>query len=200
MSEPTFTTISVLDAQPIPSAFRPLSHPVSRQHYETEAKPNESSLDSEIEVDLFALGLAEGQSLAQASFEIERARFRRLIESAQAMQAEPSEELAVLIAETVDRLVFDIVGQTTLGDGQLAERARNAASLIAECDCARTLWVHPDDLPALAACDLGLQLMADAEAEQGSMRIDCSNGWIEQGTSLYLRELRAQLGLKEDGP
>jgi flagellar assembly protein FliH len=196
MSDVAIITIPVLDAQPITRGFRPLTHPTAMTGVAGAASLN-PGVSSKPEEDMFARGLAEGQHLAQCAFEIERAQFRILLAGVQALQPEPSEELAVLIAETVDRLVADIVGETRLHDDQLMARARKAANLISECDSARTIWVHPDDVDALASCDLSLQLMPDPEAEHGSVRIDCSSGWIEHGTSLYLRELRAQLGLKE---
>jgi flagellar assembly protein FliH len=198
MSDALMTIVPVLEAYQPLSGFRPRLMP---QHEKADQRAGTEDFGErdavEIEVDLFALGLAEGQSLASAAFDLERAQFRALLAGADALQAESSEELAVLIAETVERLVCDIVGEIHLGRDQLLARASRAASLIAECDAARTLWVHPNDLGALQSCDLGLQLMADPEAEHGSMRVDCSHGWIEHGTSLYLRELRAQLGLKE---
>lgn len=195
MFDVAMTIVPVLEARQPVSGFRPRTHPMP----ESVDQPHESSdpVIAEEEVDLFALGLAEGQRLAMIAFEIERDQFRALLSAAQGLQAESSEELAVLIAETVARLVCDIVGETPLGSEQLRARASRAASLIADCDAARTLWVHPGDVAALQTVELGLQVMADPEAEPGSMRIDCSHGWIEHGTSLYLRELRSQLGLKE---
>lgn len=198
MSDLAMTIVPVLEAYQPVSGFRPRSHARPDPIQSTQEQP-ESIEQAPVEesVDLFALGLAEGQQLANTAFEIERERFRALLSSAQALQPEPSEELAVLIAETVERLVCDIVGDIQLGREQLTARASRAASMIAECDAARTLWVHPDDQNALLDCDLGLQIMPDPDAEPGSMRVDCSHGWIEHGTSLYLRELRTQLGLKE---
>lgn len=198
MSDALMTIVPVLEAYQPLSGFRLRLMPGHEQTEQTEEVPDQfESNPAETEVDQFALGLAEGQALAAAAFELERDQFRMLLAGSQALQAESSEELAVLIAETVERLVCDIVGETPLGREQLLARASRAASLIAECDAARTLWVHPDDLTLLQSCDLALQPMADPDAERGSMRIDCSHGWIEHGTSLYLRELRAQLGLKE---
>jgi flagellar assembly protein FliH len=200
MFESAITTIPVLDAHPPVTGFQPMVRPrhIEKPGDEDARCLNDDQQTGEAEVDLFAQGLAEGQKLAQTVFEIERGQLRALIASAQAMQAEPSEELAVLIAETVERLVVDIVGDHVLTNDQLLDRARRASSMIAECDAARTLWVHPDDLAALEPCGLNLHLAADRDAPRGSMRIDCSHGWIEHGTSLFLRELRVQLGLWDD--
>ena len=40
-----------------------------------------------------------------------------------------------------------------------------------------------------------LSIVGDPSLSRGDIRIDCSAGWIEHGTSLYLDALRSELGL-----
>jgi hypothetical protein len=95
--------------------------------------------------------------------------------------------------------VSEIIGNAPIDRDWLNTHARRAADMIAECDAARTMWVHPYDLPLIDSNLISLTLMADPEAERGSIRIDCSTGWIEHGTALYLDELRTELGLGGHG-
>lgn len=189
MSEALIQQIRVTDARLSESGFRPMlaAVPSFDQHEETPAS------------DPYALGFEEGQNTAAQAFEIERATLMKLIASANALQSEPSEELAVLIGEAVERLVSEIIGNAPIDREWLNIHARRAADMVAECDSARTIWLHPADLPLIDSNLISLTLMADPEAERGSIRIDCSTGWIEHGTALYLDELRTELGLGGHG-
>ena len=151
---------------------------------------------AEVEVaeDPFALGLAEGQRLAEAAYTAERHRLLALLAGAEALQDEPSEELAQLIAETVERLVRQIVETAPIDADWLKSQAEIAAAMVAEADKARTLWVHPDDAALLVDCPLALPVEADASMTRGTVRIETSAGWIEHGRAVYLDELRAALG------
>jgi flagellar assembly protein FliH len=185
MSEALIQQICVIDARQQGGGFRPMLGAVATV---------EDRDDAPI-ADLYALGFEEGQQMAAQAAEIERAALMKLIASASALQSEPSEELAVLIGEAVDRLVSEIIGKASIDRDWLNTHAKRAADMVAECDAARTMWLHPDDLPLIDSNLISLTLMGDPEAERGSIRIDCSTGWIEHGTALYLDELRTELGL-----
>ncbi len=187
MSEALIQQIRIVDARLHNSGFQPmLAKGASIDDDDNEDAPV---------ADQYALGFEAGQQMAAATFEIERAALMKLIASANALQSEPSEELAVLIGEAVDGLVSEIIGNAPIDRDWLNIHARRAADMVAECDSARTMWVHPGDLPLIDSNLISLTLMADPEAERGSIRIDCSTGWIEHGTALYLDELRTELGL-----
>jgi flagellar assembly protein FliH len=153
---------------------------------------------SEPAQDPFALGLAEGQRLAETAFAAERHALLALVASAEALQDEPSEELAQMIAETVERLVRQIVAAAPIDTAWLEAQAETAATMIAECDKARTLWVHPGDAALLVDSALTLPVETDASMMRGTVRIETSAGWIEHGRSVYLDELRAALGREEE--
>lgn len=150
-----------------------------------EAAPND---------DLFARGLAEGQRLAEAGFAVEREQLLALVAGAEALQDEPSEELAQLIAETVERLVRQIVETAPIDSSWLQDQAQIAAAMVAEADKARTLWVNPADALLLAECPVALPVESDPSMMRGTVRIETSVGWIEHGRAVYLDELRAALG------
>ena len=197
MSELALRTIRVTEAAPPRSGFVPAS--LARLSVSAVAGSNpdaNAGLPQEPAVDHYAQGFEDGRRAAEDSFVTERKSLLQLVETANALQAEPSEELATLIGETVYRLVTDIVGAVEIDRACLHRRAIAAAELIAECDNARTLHVHPDDLPLLVGLETSLTIAGDASLSRGDIRIDCSAGWIEHGTSLYLDALRTELGLE----
>lgn len=189
-AETGFAPVSLVDAMARSGGFRPLSFaPTAHAAHEEPESPVEADLD-----DPFALGLAEGQRLAEAAFVAERHQLLALLAGAEALQDEPSEELAQLIAETVGRLVRQIVATAPIDADWLQAQAETAAAMVADADKARTLWVHPDDAALLADCPLTLAIESDPAMMRGTVRLETSTGWIEHGRAVYLEELRAALG------
>ncbi|WP_447758423.1 FliH/SctL family protein [Sphingopyxis fribergensis] len=189
-TETGFSPVALADAMARSSGFRPLSFVAGAREDETAA---ETVSDIDID-DPFALGLAEGQRLAEAAFVAERHQLLALLAGAEALQDEPSEELAQLIAETVERLVRQIVATAPIDAEWLQAQAETAASMVADADKARTLWVHPDDAALLADCPLTLAIESDPAMVRGTVRLETSTGWIEHGRAVYLDELRTALG------
>lgn len=199
MSDAAVRSIRLVDAAPprtgfVPGDFARASLYVPAKGHEAHDVPGEHIAT----IDRYSQGFDDGRRAAEEAFTVERAALLSLVEKANALQPEPSEELAMLIGDTVYRLVTDIVGQVDIDRDCLARRATAAAGLVAECDNARTLCVNPDDLPLLDGLATTLALSGDASLSRGDMRIDCSAGWIEHGTSLYLEALRSELGLAEE--
>lgn len=199
MSDTIVRPVRICEATSPRTAFVPVSF--ARPSLRTPAAhhgPFDNAGEPLTAIDRYEQGLADGRRAAEENFAAERAALLGILEKASALQSEPSEELATLIGETVYRLVTDIVGRADIDRDCLARRAKAAAGLIAECDNARTLCVNPDDLPLLEGLDTTLTLSGDASLPRGDLRIDCSAGWIEHGTSLYLEALRSELGVAED--
>jgi flagellar assembly protein FliH len=193
MSDSAVRTVRIVDAASpksgfVPGDFARIDNVQSMKNAQTNGEWSASA-------DRYELGFEDGRRAAQDTFEIERAALQRLMESVGALQPESSEELAMLIAETVYRLVADIVGKSQVDADCLSRRASAAAALIAECDNARTLCVNPEDVPLLEGLRTNLEIKGDSSLARGDVRIDCSAGWIEHGTSLYLDALRCELGL-----
>jgi flagellar assembly protein FliH len=183
MFEPVVRAVRVVDAKPPSFDFRPFANTAS-----PDAAP----------VELHDQAWDEGYQYGRAEMAADRVALLALIASAEALRPEPSEEIAALIAETVLRLVSEIVGDVAVDRDALIRRAMSSAALISDADAARTMWVHPSDMDLLSECNLTLNIMADPAADLGSIRIDCSAGWIEHGTPLYLDALRSGLGLTEN--
>ena len=185
------TVISLAHAMAQGRGFRPL-------HFDGMAAPQvaaaDTAFESEAADDPFALGLAEGQRLAEAAFAVEREQLLALAASAEVLQDEPSEELAQLIAETVERLVRQIVESAPIDGDWLRNQAETAAAMVAEADKARTLWVNPADAVLLVDAPIALPIESDPSMARGTVRVETSAGWIEHGRAVYLDELRAALG------
>lgn len=189
-AETGFAPVSLAEAMARGNGFRPLSFvPSAYIPQAAEENCDEPDLD-----DPFALGLAEGQRLAEAAFVAERHQLLALLAAAEALQDEPSEELAQLIAETVERLVRQIVEAAPIDAIWLQAQAETAAAMVADADKARTLWVHPEDAALLADCPLTLAIESDPAMVRGTVRLETSTGWIEHGRAVYLDELRTALG------
>lgn len=189
-AETGFNPVSLADAMARGGGFRPLAfggHPVAQP-----AAPRPVA-DADLD-DPFARGLAEGQRVAEAAFVAERHQLLALLANTEALQDEPSEELAQLIARTVERLVRQIVADAPIDAAWLQTQAETAAALVADADKARTLCVHPDDAALLTDCPLSLAIESDSAMMRGTVRIETSTGWIEHGRAVYLDELCAALG------
>lgn len=185
-----FAPVTLADAMARSSGFRPLSFAGGGRGADTgPANPADLDLD-----DPFARGLAEGQRVAEAAYVAERHQLLALLAGAEALQDEPSEELAQLIARTVERLVHQIVAEAPIDAEWLQAQAQTAAALVADADKARTLWVHPEDAALLADCAMPLAVASDPAMMRGTVRIETSTGWIEHGRAVYLDELHAALG------
>lgn len=190
------TVISLAAVMAEGRGFRPFHFgaPIDAEMVPVETAPSEAVGAN----DPFSQGLAEGQRLAEAAFAVERQQLLALTASAEALQDEPSEELAQLIAETVERLVRQIVGQAPIDAEWLQAQADIAAAMVAEADKARTLWVNPADAALLVDAAIALPIEADPSMPRGTVRIETSAGWIEHGRAVYLNELRAALGGEGD--
>jgi len=189
------TVISLAAVMAEGRGFRPFHFgaPPAAEMVPVETAPTDAGAAN----DPFAQGLAEGQRLAEAAFAVEREQLLALIAGTEALQDEPSEELAQLIAETVERLVRQIVGQAPIDAEWLQAQADIAAAMVAEADKARTLWVNPADAALLVDAAIALPIEADPSMTRGTVRIETSAGWIEHGRAVYLSELRAALGSQE---
>ena len=176
------------------SGFRPRLDPGAPSN---DFAPSDFAEESEPRpaqaVDRYELGLAEGRRTVEAELAAERDALARLAESLETLRPEPTNALALLLAETVDRLVREIIGQVEIDPMVLLERARAAAALIGENVAPSKLRVHPDDAEILAPATLEIPIEPDPSLERGSIVLETGNGWIEDGPAVRLERLRAEL-------
>jgi len=145
------------------------------------------------EEEAFAAGHAEGRREAELDYEAERDALARLAQSLQVLRPEPANALALLLAETVDRLVREVIGEVDIDGLKLLARAKLAASLIGDATQPARLRVHPDDAAMLAEAKLEVELETDAALARGTVLLETADGWIEDGPAVRLDRLRAEL-------
>jgi flagellar assembly protein FliH len=169
------------------TAFKPAwGETTSSSQPEADAPP--SSPD-----DIYALGFQDGQRAAEEALSEARVAIARLAESLEVLRPEPSNALALLLAETVERMVRQIVGQVEVDRALLVARAEAAAALIGTETAPARLRVHPDDLSFFIGARIPVEIMADPHVERGGLRLETGQGWIEDGPSVRLDRLRAEL-------
>ena len=145
------------------------------------------------EADAFARGFDEGRRAAETELAEAREAIARLLQSLEVLRPEPTNALALLLAETVDRLVREVIGSVDVDATLLLTRARAAAALIGENIEPSKLRVHPDDVELLRSAEVGLEVEGDASLERGAIRLETGHGWIEDGPAVRLERLRAEL-------
>jgi flagellar assembly protein FliH len=180
-------------AQFTPSALRGGDHPGAEIQEPREPEPVVEAEEPAIDVDALAQAFEEGRRSAELVLADEHAAVAKLAQALEALHPEPSAALAALLAETVDRLVRQIVGSVAVDGDLLAARARDAAALIGDELKPATLYVHPDDLPLLASASLPVGLAGAPELQRGTVKLECASGWIEDGPAVRLERLRIAL-------
>jgi flagellar assembly protein FliH len=185
MSDAAFAKVDLLSALPKSAPFRPLL-----AHAAHTAPINMAQQSA----DAFSEGFAAGHRSATEALSEECAQLRALLAKAEALQPEASDAVAALIAETVLRLVTDIVGNAPVDQALLERRIDEAMAVITECDAARNVVLHPDDAALLNNGAIALPIVPDATLARGDLRIECASGSIEHGVSQRLEALYLALG------
>jgi flagellar assembly protein FliH len=127
------------------------------------------------------------------SWRPERDAVARLAETLPMLKPEPTLPLALLLAETVDRLVREIVGEVDIDGLKLLGRAKAAAALIGEATQPARLRAHPEDAVLLGEAALDVAIEPDAGLERGNVLLETAEGWVEDGPAIRLERLRAEL-------
>lgn len=143
--------------------------------------------------DAFAEGWGEGRRTAEIEFAAEREMLARLAESLEVLRPQPSNALALLLAETVDRLVRQIVGNAAVDRDLLNLRAAAAAAMIADETGPARLRVNPADADLIETARIPVEIVADPQIERGGLVLETGQGWIEDGPSPRLERLRGEL-------
>lgn len=140
--------------------------------------------------DEYARGLADGQNCAEAAFALERAALQNMVASAEAFQPDAGPELSLLIRETVVRLVSQLAGRNIIDSEFLEQQIEKALAIMTEADEARQIILHPEDAKLIGSTVNGLGVKSDSDLTRGTIRIECSQGWVEHGIALGLERLR----------
>jgi flagellar assembly protein FliH len=141
----------------------------------------------------YADGLNEGRRLAMIEMEEERAALQRLAAGLECLNPQGSDGLAAMLANTVKRLVTQIVGEVEINPETLRERTQAVAAKIAEETAPARLRLHPTDVVRLQGANIAVELIGDPLLAPGTIVLDTGTGWVEDGPHVRLEKLRAQL-------
>lgn len=159
-----------------------------------EAAPISEYLDPElIRAQAYAEGLAAGRSTVEAEVAAERDAIARLAETLENLKPEPPRELGLLLAETVKRLVRQVVGEVEFDGNALLERAHAAAELIADETGPVRMRLNPADHERLRDARLDVEMVSDHHLAPGTILLETGDGWLEDGPEVHLDRLRAAL-------
>jgi flagellar assembly protein FliH len=154
----------------------------------------EPALDLEqLQAEAFAQGFEQGRRSVELEFETERDALARLAESLEVLRPQETNALALLLSETVSRLIRQIVGQVEVDGALLAARAQAAAAMIGQETDAARLRLNPADLALIEGARIPVEMVGDPSIERGGLLLETGQGWIEDGPTVRLDRLRAEL-------
>lgn len=145
-------------------------------------------------IDPYAAGYAAARTSAVTEFEAERSMLLRLVEAAASIKLADPEPLGTLLAETVMRLVEDIVGAAPVDRDMLRERTLALAAAVHGPDSPVVLHVHPDCVALLDGLSGDVSVLGDPKVEPGQIIMIVGAGSAEDGTASALDRVRAALG------
>jgi len=143
--------------------------------------------------DPYIAGLADGQQMAEAAFSVERKQYCDLIAAAEALRFEDNAEIAFLLDAIIRDVVTRICGTIEIDAVYLQSQIDAATAVLTEADANRTLYMNPEDLALLSDADLPMACVADPDLTRATLRIACSDGWIEHGPAFALDSLKRSL-------
>lgn len=161
--------------------------------------PDEPTIDpvDQARADAFAQGFDEGIRVATESIAADEESKVRLAHALEQVAPVANGSLSALLSVTVLRLVEQIVGKVAVDPDMLAARVEAVAAFVEEEQGRNHLRLHPDDIALLAGHEFGIALTPDAGIARGSVRLDTSEGWIEDGPDVQLSRLKAMLDTME---
>lgn len=142
----------------------------------------------------YTAGFAEAEAAARAEAEAADAARARIELALARLDADHAEQLRQKLFATVEALCETALAPLALDRDALVARIARAAAMLARADDERVLRLHPDDL-ALVKSRLpqGLEVQADPALERGALRVESSNGGVEDGPAHWRRAIAEAL-------
>jgi flagellar assembly protein FliH len=189
-------SIGSLSSAPSQSGFRArFVGAVDAEGYRPATREETARADpvEQARADGFAQGFDEGVRVASESLGADAEMRERLIRGLEQLAPASDGLLSSMLSAAVMRLVTQIVGNVPVDAELLRQRCEAVAAFVDESQSRNTLYMHPDDVPLIEGCTLGVPLMTDASMTRGSIRLDTADGWIEDGPDVQLSRLRGML-------
>ena len=142
----------------------------------------------------FNAGVAAAQEHAAEQARIEAEAREALSLSFARLDHDLEEELRLRLRDTVAVLCETAIAPLALDESALLRRIERAVSMLARADDERIVRLHPEDI-ALISPKVGMdwQIVPDSALERGSLRIESTNGGIEDGPALWRRAIAEAL-------
>ena len=142
-------------------------------------------------------GFAEGFAKAEAAMRDKFTEMQNLLAAADALQIEPTAEIAQLVCDLVERIVTPICETMPVTREWLLKKIESAMPHIAACSGAQTLWLNPKDAELLQGVDLKIDLQTDPTMPRATLQIRSSIGYLETGVSPFIQQIHDALDLSE---
>lgn len=138
----------------------------------------------------FAAGAAEARAEAQEQMRIEAEVREALSLSLTRLDHDMTEELRLRLRDTVAALCEAAIAPLALDEAALLTRISRAVDMLARADDERVIRMNPDDL-ALVAPRLrqDWNVQADAALARGAIRVEGTNGGVEDGPEQWRRAI-----------
>jgi len=162
-------------------------------HFNAWAEAPAEEAESASAGDLYEQGFTDGRLAAIQEIMDDQAAVERLARAIETIRPEEASPLAAMLAETVKRLVAQIVGEVQIDEATLARRTQEVATLVAEDMATARIRLHPTDLARLSGVATDLELIADPNLDPGTILAETQAGWIEDGPAIRLEKLRSAL-------
>ena len=165
-----------LPAGPIPAASEPVRLP----------EPEAPDPVEEAFAQGFAAGYEQALGEAQAKADADAAARDGLALSLSRLDAVLEEELRMRLRETVAALCESAIAPLAIDQDALVRRIETAVSMLSRADDDRVIRLHPDDL-ALVSPRLSSEWQVDPDPrlERGTIRVETSNGGVEDGPATW---------------
>lgn len=144
--------------------------------------------------DGFAAGEAEARAAADTRRVADDEARARLALSFARIDADLTEQLRDRLHATIQALCEATLAPVALDPALLARRAERAAAMLSRAEDDRVLRLHPDDLALIAAqLPADLPTSPDPQLERGTLRIETSQGGVEDGPEHWRRAIAEAL-------
>lgn len=188
MSEPAWAALSTrtgfrpdarFNGPDVPAAPRSLSDALERARAEG-----------------YSAGFAEAEAIADARIAAALAARERIELAFARLAADQEETLRMRLHGVIEALCHSVLAAGATGSAPLAGRIARASAMLARADDDRVLRLHPDDLALLdGALPPDLPVVPDPGLTPGSLRIETSQGGVEDGPEQWRLQLSEALAL-----
>jgi flagellar assembly protein FliH len=144
--------------------------------------------------DGFAAGLSAAESEVQERAVVEGQAREALALSIARLDHDLQEELRLRLRDTVAALCEAAIAPLAIDETALMRRIEKAVSMLARADDERIIRLHPEDIGMLSSqMSMDWQIVPDSKLERGALRVESTNGGIEDGPAVWRRAIAEAL-------